>query len=274
MITIVTDSTSNMSEKTAVSLGISVIPMSYTVSGRIYNETAGDNNELLCNLSSQNIMQSSTSQISVCSFQNAFKQLIDKGHEVLCIVISSRLSGTYSSACIAAKQFPEGKIAVVDSLTTAGGLYFLIEKAAQLAAQGLNLNEIASEINVLRNKVGIVFSVENMDNLRRSGRIGVVRQSVGNILNIRPILMLKDGAVVSSALARGKNEQIKELVQRVPEKTKKLIVHYVSNSDMYKNLLIETRTAFPEADIFIHRLGPVLAIHLGLNVLGIAWSEI
>ncbi len=274
MITIVTDSTSYMSEKAANSLKVKVIPMSYAVSGRIYNENAGENNEFLCNLSSQNITQSSTSQISVSTFWNAFTQLIDKGHEVLCIVISSRLSGTYSSACIAAKQFPKGKIAIIDSLTTAGGLYFLIEKAAQLADQGLKLNEITTEINELRNKVGIIFSVENMDNLRRSGRIGVVRQSVGNILNIRPILMLKDGAVISSSLARGKNEQIKELVQRVPEKAKKLIVHYVSNGDMYKNLLIEIRKAFPDTDIFIHRLGPVLAIHLGLNVLGIAWSEI
>lgn len=273
MIAIVTDSTSYMPEKTAALLGVNVIPMSCVVSGQIYHETAGEIDTILRKLTSQNIMQSSTSQISVSNFRSVFKQLIKENCEVLCIVISSRLSGTYSSACIAAGQFAEGKIAVVDSLTTAGGLYFLIEKAAQLANQGLELNEIVSEIKRLKNKVGIVFSVENMNNLRKSGRIGFARQSVGNILNIRPILMLKDGAVISSVSARGRNEQIKELLQRIPEKAKKIILHYVDH-DMHEFLLNEIRKAFPQAEILVQRLGPVLAVHLGLSVLGIAWSEI
>lgn len=123
--------------------------------------------------------------------------------EVLCLTISSRLSGTYSNASLAAKSVG-GAIRIVDGRTTAGGSCLLLRHAAQRIREGAQLQPLAEELRALREQIGIAFSVTDMNPLRRSGRLGIVRQSVGTILNIRPILQLVQGGVVACDTARGK----------------------------------------------------------------------
>ena len=134
-------------------------------------------------------MKCNTAQASITVFAETFAELVKQGFEVVCLVISSRLSGTYSCASIAAGNVDPEKISVVDSRSTAGGLALLVKYAADLARKGFPRQEIVKKIKAMREQSGIVFSVANMDALRRSGRIGALRQSVGTILNIRPILL-------------------------------------------------------------------------------------
>ena len=271
MIAIVTDSTAYLTKKEAKDLGIRMVPMTYTVSGHLFNESFVDQNGNYERLIFHNLQRCTTSQAPISAFMSVFEELLRHNYEVFCVVISSRLSGTYSSAAIAAKEVDKDKIIVVDSLTTAGGLGMLAKKAKKLADEGFSLQEMTRIIEESRNNVGIAFSVDNMDALRRSGRLGIVRQSVGTILNIRPILLCEDGAVVSHGAARGRAEQIKELIARIPHNVKRVIVHHLEEKINLEVLISGIKKKFPGIHIHQCRLGPVLGIHLGQGVIGVSW---
>ena len=203
-----------------------------------------------------------------------FEELIAKDIDVLCLVISSRLSGTYSSACIAAREVDPRRIAVVDSLSTAGGLYLLAQKARELSAKGLSLWTLAERIEGMREEAGIVFSVENMAALRRSGRVGIVPMSVGTVLNIRPILLCVRGTVVARGLVRGKSERLRALVNRAPENARKIIVNYLGDRSQIETLCEMLSMRFGHGKLQTNRLGPVLGIHLGPGTIGVSWITV
>ena len=197
MITLVTDSTAYLTKEEADRLKLRVVPMHYTIAGNSYTEGFADENQNFVDKIAANPDLCATAQASVADFVGMFQAIVHQGGEVLCVVISSRLSGAYSSACIAAKAVDAEKVRVVDSRTTAGGLALLLKKAAKLIRQGYPLEDIVAQVKKQREKTGIAFSVEDMESLRKSGRLSIVRQSVGAILNIRPILCLeKDGGAL------------------------------------------------------------------------------
>jgi len=272
MITIVTDSTSYIKKSEARELGVRIIPMSYTVSDQIYGESYSDQNGDFENLLSGSAV-CSTSQPNMSAFLSCFEEELSMGNEVLCITISSRLSGTYSTAYMAARQIEDGgdKVIVVDSHNTAGGLYILVKAAQGMVCGGLGLADIKGRLIEMRDRILTVFSVEDMDPLRRSGRIGFVRMSVGTILNKRPILLLREGAVVSSGMAHGDTDVIRKLVQMTDKDADEFIINYIGNNRLAANLYGVLKNARPSAQIGLHKAGPVLGIHLGMNVISVSY---
>ncbi|HHW45818.1 MAG TPA: DegV family protein [Clostridiales bacterium] len=271
MIAIVTDSTAYLTKQEADSLGVHMVPMTYTVSGRSYIEGyAGQNGGFVQLLESGYGVH--TSQVSVASFASVFDELLRKGYDVLCLVISSRLSGTYSSALSASKEFPPDRIRIVDSLTTAGGMQILIEHISRLIPTGISLDKLVEEVERLRAKVELGFTVKNINPLRSSGRLAIVRQSVGTILNIRPVLKLSDGAIVSMGKARGNNELIRKLLDLITTDTGRIIIMHSNNYNLALTLQRFAKHRFTKARIDIKELGPVITAHVGLGVLGIAWD--
>ena len=182
MITLVTDSTAYLTKEEADRLKLRVVPMHYTIAGNSYTEGFADENQNFVDKIAANPDLCATAQASVADFVGMFQAIVHQGGEVLCVVISSRLSGAYSSACIAAKAVDAEKVRVVDSRTTAGGLALLLKKAAKLIRQGYPLEDIVAQVKKQREKTGIAFSVEDMESLRKSGRLCIVRQSVGAIV--------------------------------------------------------------------------------------------
>jgi len=271
MIAIVTDSTAYLTKYQAQKMGVSIVPVTYNVNGQIYNESYSDQNGAYEQLLLRNPQTCHTAHASVAAFMSTFSEHLRRGHQVFCLVLSSRLSGTYSSAAIAAREMGSTDILVVDSLTTAGGLTLLLEKTRELIDQELPLDQLALHIEQLRSHIGIAFSVDNMDALRRSGRLGTVRQSVGTILNVRPILLCRDGAVISDGQARGKVAQAAALTDRIPANAKNLILHYFGNISSLDTLRTEIKRRLPNVPVGYCRCGPVLSVHLGLETIGVAW---
>jgi DegV family protein with EDD domain len=272
MIAIVTDSSVYMTRNEAKSLGVWLVPLTYTVNGHIYNETfIGENGDFQRLVFRSNVA-CQTAHANIAAFMSTFSELVNSGFEVLCITISSRLSGTYSSASIAAREVSSDKITVVDSQSTAGGMYMLVEKARAMALAGASVEEIADELQDLRSKITIAFSVDDMTPLRNSGRLGIVRQSVGTVLNLKPMLKCVDGAVISDGMARGRYNQISRMAGQIPEDANKVFVHYVKDSDTVSALYNEVRRRFPAIEVKKRQLGPVLAIHLGQSTVGVVWS--
>ena len=274
MIAIMVDSAAGISRQEAEQLGAHYVPMTYTVDRQQFVEHyIGENGQFEPYIERQDVEQR-TSQASAAAFMTAFENQLAKGRQVLCITISSRLSGTYANAVMAAKEINEDEIKVLDSRNCAGGIYFLILRAQELIAQGLSLNDVVEKLVEDRKRIRNVFTVNDMTNLRKSGRLGVVRLSVSTILNLRPILCLQNGSVFSKSVARGNHEQLRMLVESVPEDTRFVVVHSRENNPQLPSLqeMLHRRLG-DTLELRIVSLGPVLTIHLGLTYLGVCWLD-
>lgn len=272
MIVIATDSTACLTKQEARQLGVIYVPMTYTVAGNTYTEHFVEDNGNYESLIA-GTQELHTSQPAIGCYERTFSTLRRSGFEVLCLTISSRLSGTYSNASLCARNMGEdSSIKVVDTRTTAIGIAFLVREARRLIQSGYSLSETADAITKMRGHVKTLFSVSDMTPLRRSGRLGPVRQSVGTILNIRPLLTWKDGAVIACGAARGRSDQLKSLLKAVPETAEEIAVQYISEEEAAKQLVdqIEKKCG---VHVTLRKLGPVLGIHLGLDILGAMWFD-
>ena len=269
MITIVTDSSSYFKKTEALEMGIRVVSNNYIVNGQSYSESFSDDNGEFETLLSGNT-RCSTSSPNIAAFQNCFEEELQKNNDVLCIVLSSRLSGAYSTASLAMKQTGSKNIVVFDSQLTAGGLYLLIKETKKLINSGLSVDAIFSKLPNIRDRITLAFSVDDMTPLRNSGRIGFVRMSVGTILNIKPILLCSDGAVVSEGVVQGNTELIKSFIEKIDVNTKEVVISHIGDNRLTSNLYHTIKNAFPHIMITMQKIGPVLGIHLGPKVIGIS----
>ena len=270
MIKFITDSTACLKKADAADLGVKIVPVCYTVGKQSFFETFSDKNGNFEDLIKAE-SKFTTAHPNPASFLSAFEEELLLGNDVLCITISSRLSGTYNSAYSAAKQTERENIYVFDSQLTAGGLQLLLGEAKKLADSGHSLNEIVMKLSEIRDKITVAFSVHDMTPLRNSGRIGFVRIGIGTILNIRPILLCDEGAVVFDSVARGSNEIIEKLVAKVPPEASEVVINYISNERTAIHLHDVLKERHPHLKMKLSKIGPVLAIHLGLQTVGVSF---
>lgn len=172
---------------------------------------------------------------------------------------------------MAAEQTESENIFVFDSQLAAGGLFLLISETKKLIDNGHTFAQIVKELPKIRDRISVTFSVDDMTPLRNSGRIGFVRMSVGTILNIKPILQCKDGGVVFDSVARGSNEIIKKLVAKIPPNVEEAVINYIANNRTAPNLYNIVKEKFPNIKIRFRKMGPVLGVHLGLQVVALSF---
>lgn len=154
----------------------------------------------------------STSQASPYAFSAAFGQAVADGDEVVTIVVSSKLSGTYQSAVIAAEDYP-GKVHVVDSRNIALGSAILTEYALRLLDAGHSAQEIADRLTQARERVKLMAVVDTLEYLHRGGRLSKTAAIAGGILSIKPVIALVDGEIKVLAKGRG-NKQANQLMNQ------------------------------------------------------------
>lgn len=270
MIYLLTDSTACLSRKEARELGVLLIPMHYNKDGREAFQEGYIEESVAWAKNFQNLSEFSTAQAPTWAFLDVFNSLKEEGNQALCLTISSRLSGTFQNAVQAAQEAGEG-FYVLDSRTTAGGLYLLLREARKLLNEGMSITDCMDRLRAIRKQSHTIFTIQDMSPLRRSGRLGYVRSSVSTLLNLRPLLMLQDGSVVSHSLARGKQDQLRQMLLGLSGKPKEVIVQECGDEEAADTLaekLIEKGYA-----VIRRQIGIVLAIHLGLPILSMAWVE-
>jgi DegV family protein with EDD domain len=263
-----TDSTAYLKEADTIRCGVKVIPVGYTVDGREYYETYSDKNGDFETLFKEDA-DIATVQPDTVGFLRCFN---DAGATdgILCITISSRLSGIYSAACAAARQ-TNVNVTVFDSRLVAGGLFILVKKAAEMINENLPINEIVEALETLRDKINLVFTVADINPLRNSRRIGFVRRGVETILNRKPILYLKDGAVEFGCMASGNTDVLKRLKEAVNPRAEEIVVNYLGNGQVAADLYGVLKNEMPGADMSLSKFGPVLAAHLGLGITAVSF---
>jgi DegV family protein with EDD domain len=209
----------------------------------------------------------------VGAFEEAYRKLLDGGDEIVSVHLSSKVSGTYNSALMAAQSVGDGKIDVVDSLSTSMALGFMALEGAKLAKAGRDRQAVAECLQGLVPKARVICVVDTLTYLERGGRIGKARALLGSLLNVKPILQLKDGEVVPVGRARGRPQSLSrlvELLQRDGKVSQLAIMHGAAQTDA-EQLRERVASSYPGMDIQLTEIGAVLGTHTGPGVIGFTY---
>ena len=204
--------------------------------------------------------------------------MTSNGDTAVVITLSSKLSGTYQSACIAAEEF-EGKIFVVYSMTATIGERLLLQYGIRLAAEGLDAAAIAAKLDAVKDKVRIYARLDTLEYLRKGGRISSATAVVGTMLNIKPIIAVRDGLVENVAKARGPkaaDKQLRELVAKSGgiDFSKPLCAAWSGlEDDNLKTFLADSSDMLCGTEVPVATVGCVIGAHVGPGAVAIAYFE-
>ncbi len=275
-IAIVTDSTANLSPEVRRDHGITVVPLNVHFGPEAFREGVDlSPGEFLARFAASNALPT-TSQPSVAAFEGAFRTLAETHDEILCVLQSSKLSGTVRAARLAAEATADvTAVTVVDSLNVSSALGFQVVRAAGLARAGMSMAEIVSTLEAEIDQHHIVFFVETLDHLRRGGRVGKGAQVVGTLLQLRPLLRVEEGQVVPFERSRTRAKATATLIEFVRELDgiDQVAVLYNTTPADAEALALSLGDLLDVGPIPVVDVGPVISTHVGPGVLGIAVKE-
>jgi len=274
-VAILTDSTSYLPETVRDQYRITVIPLSLIWEEKTYADGVDITPEDFYNRLESSTSLPSTSQPSVAAFEAAFQDLLDQGRDILAILISSGISGTVHSAQQAKKLLDTDRIRVVDSKTAgmAAGLHIIA--AARAAEAGESLAACAKTALFAQQQTDIVFAVDTLDYLHKGGRIGGAKRLLGSMLNIKPILEMRDGRIEPVDQVRTHKRALHRMIEltrdrSAEEEPLRMAIMHSNVPDQAKQLQETVEQFFSPEEIFLSGLSPVIGTHVGPGTLAIA----
>ena len=219
-----------------------------------------------------------TSQATPYDFENAFREAVEAGDDVVAVMISAKLSGTCQSAMIAAEEFP-GRVFVLDSHNVAIGSGVLAQYGLELAQKGLSAEEIYKELVRSRDEVKLIALLDTLEYLKRGGRISKAAAIAGSLLSIKPVVNLTDGEVRILGKARGSRQGNNMLVQEIEKSggvdfEKPLLLGYTGLNDSLLQKYISDSAALWEGQVEeLHTalVGSVVGTHAGPGAVAVAF---
>jgi DegV family protein with EDD domain len=275
-IAIITDSTAYIPDELLKKYQINVVPQVLIWGEQTYED--GVNimpDEFYSRLRTAKIMPS-TSQVTPASFQKIFNQLVNEDAQILCILISEKLSGTIASAIQAKEMFPGATIEIVDSYSTAMAMGFQVLSVSKAVKDGANLSECVELAKKARNHAGVVFAVDTLEFLHRGGRIGGGTRFLGTALSIKPILELREGAVEGIEKVRTRAKSLDRLVEIVEERIAgrqpvRLATLHANASSEARDLLNIAEKRIGAIESIFTEVSPVVGTHAGPGTIGLAY---
>ncbi len=212
-VRIIVDSSTNVSEKYREK--IQSVPLTVRFGDREYLDGVELSKHQFYEMLVESDVLPTTSQATPAAFADCFEAIASAGDSAVVITLSSKLSGTYQSAVLAAEDYPN--IYVVDSQSVAIGTGVLAQYAEELAQQGMGAEEIAQVLTQQREKVCVVALLDTLEYLKKGGRISKTVAFAGGMLNIKPVVTVQDGAVALIGKARGSRNGNNLLVEKIRE---------------------------------------------------------
>lgn len=275
---IISDATCDLPVKIIEQYEIPVIPMQFTMSGTVYTHYP-DAREMDFHTFYQrtkNGEMSVTSQINASVYQEYFEPFLKQGQDILYICFSSALSSTYQSSLIAAEElrsrYPERKIYCIDSKCASVGEGMLVYAAAKKKAEGMGVEELAAWTEKERDHACHWFTVDDLNHLKRGGRVSTVTAVVGTALGIKPILHVDaNGELIPVANVRGRKKSLETLLDHMaatcvnPEEQTVFIGHGddMEAAEYVRSLVLEK---FKVKDVVITDMGPIIGAHTGCGI--------
>ena len=268
-IKIITDSTAYIRKDYMEREDITIVPLNYVFGEESKKEESpGEFDEFFNKLERTDLFPT-TSQPSAGEFLDAFNDALENYDEIIAILLSSKLSGTYNSALLAKNMLEDKSITIIDSETSASNLRFLVEEAVNMAREGKTSKEIESHINSKKVNMNVYLTTETLEYLSRGGRLSTIQSTIGNLLNIKPILALSNGELKLDEKIRGKKKALSTMIDKIPSNIQRIGICHILNEEDAGILKDTLEEKFPKAIVEIDELGPVIGAHLGPKALGI-----
>ncbi|MBC5627868.1 DegV family protein [Clostridium sp. NSJ-6] len=277
-IKIVTDSTSYIPSEYIEKYDIKVVSLNVIMNGVSKREVDIDNKYFYKEMDESNEVPKSSQPIPQ-EMIDIFKGIVEAGDSIVGIFLSSKMSGTYSTANMVKEmileEYPNADIRILDSKTNCMQMGFAAIEAAKASAEGKSINEVISTAEHVFNNSRFLFTPETLDYLKKGGRIGGAAALFGNILQIRPILTVVDGETSVFKKVRTRKKVIDEIVKEVLVDIKAnglgdVIVHHINCEEDGLKLakVLEEKLS---RKVGIQSIGPVIGLHVGPGSIGIAY---
>lgn len=270
-IKIITDSTADIPMSIFREKDIEVLPLLINFGEESYLDGVEINPKHMFKRIEEEDVLPTTAQVTPNRFYDCFKKYLEEGYKIVSIHLSSNMSGTYQSACIAKNMLETEDIEVVDSQNVTSGLGLLVLKAYELKEQGLNIHEIKEQLDIIKDKISASLAFESLDNLVRGGRISKTAGVIGSVLGIRPILEVQDGMMAVKNKVRGSKKAIRTIIDdfessdRTPDELVALL--NAENEEIFEGLkkyLVENSIEHIECEV-----GCSVGIHSGPKAAGL-----
>ena len=281
-VMIVTDSTANIPPEISNGHSLAILPLQVIWNGEILRDGVDIQPKDFYERLAVDKHLPSTSQATPEEFKETYSRLLDEGYEILSIHISSKLSGTMDSAIQAKRSFTGAKIELVDSLSTSMAMGFQVMSAARLAKMGASLQECKTTALEAVKHTGVYFTLNTLEFLHRGGRIGGAAAFMGHVLNLKPILELRDGRIEAVEKVRTLSKSIERLLDLVETRLSKnngpirLCAIHGNAQKEAEDLLANAVKRFSTsqiADAVITSISPVIGTHTGPGALGLAFMS-
>lgn len=277
-VRIVTDSGSDLSAEIAAALEITVVPLVVLFGDQAIEEPSLTPDAFWA-LAARNHVTPGTSQPSLGAFYRVFDRLVQQGNDVICVTITSRHSGTYSTACTAAHPFGD-RVTVIDSHAISMGTGYTVMEAAAMALDGAPRQAIVKRLHALRDRSHIMIHLESVEHIRAGGRVAKVMPLVDRLaraMSLKTSLTMMDGELRLMGVARSTGKSLSRIAHEVSTlgSLEKLIVIHVRAPEMAQRLVTLVEHLLPRSQdsVMVGEAGPVLACHGGPGVVGIgAWQ--
>ena len=278
---LITDSSADLSQEMVQELGVTVLPLSFTIQGKTYRNYP-DNREMDLPLFYDMLRAgelATTSAVNVAEYTQAVEPILQEKKDVLILAFSSGLSSTYQASVLAAEElrekYPDRKIYTVDTLCASLGQGLLVYLAVQEQRKGRSIEEVRDWAEAAKLHLCHQFTVDDLHFLKRGGRISATTAVVGSMLQIKPVLHVdNEGRLINIGKARGRQASLKALVDKmektVTEEGRKTV--FISHGDCRKDAVTVAdmvRERFGTQDIRINFVGPVIGAHSGPGTLAL-----
>ncbi|MDD7735944.1 MAG: DegV family protein [Bacillales bacterium] len=280
-IKLLVDSASDISKEEAEKLNISMIPLIITFG----QEDFYDGVDILPNQFFEKLIESTTlpktSQINPFRFEEEFEKLTKNGDELIVIMISSKLSGTYESAIRAKEKFKDN-VFVIDSLNACIGERLLCQLALILINENKkSAKEIVDELNIMKTKIRVLALLDTLEYLRKGGRISSLVAFAGEMLSIKPVVAIIEGKVKLVGKARG-SKNGKNLLNKLVNESGGIdfslpygTVYSGLDNSLLKKYVKDSSSLYQEHtnDIPSYQIGSTIGTHVGPGAIGVAFFE-
>ena len=278
---LMTDSSADLSQEMVQELGVTVLPLSFTIQGKVYRNYP-DNREMDLPLFYDMLRAgelATTSALNVAEYTQGMEPILQAGKDILILAFSSGLSSTYQASVLAAEElrekYPDRKIYTVDTLCASLGQGLLVYLAVQEQRKGRSIEEVRDWAEAAKLHLCHQFTVDDLHFLKRGGRISATTAVVGSMLQIKPVLHVdNEGRLINIGKARGRQASLKALVDKmektVTEEGKKTV--FISHGDCRKDAVAVAdmvRERFGTQDVRINYVGPVIGAHSGPGTLAL-----
>lgn len=274
-VIVATDSGANLPRPLVQQLGIEVIPLWIQMNDESYRDGVDIQPLEFFQRLKERVRQLQTSQPSLGEFLEFYGRLQEKARSVVSIHVTSRYSGIFQAARAAAAELAPYPIEVVDSGTIAMAQGFVVLAAARAAAAGASLVEVVERARAAIPKVDLVAALETLEYAVRGGRLAWAARMVGNLLQVKPLVRVRDNNVSLFGQARSRARAIRQLLdtlaQRVGDASIHIAILHTGAVEEAQRLKEEILARFRCVEVYIEPVTPVLGVHAGPGALGLAY---